>query len=81
MPLLPVEILFTFKQTYQGKCLGWLSIIPLKNNQFDFSPDAFRAAISLIYGHESVKLQGFCDGCGSAFSKNHALDSERPAVS
>ena len=51
--------------------------MPLEDNQFDLSPDAFRDAISLRYGHEPVKLQGFCDGCGFAFSKNHALDCKK----
>ena len=77
MPLLPIERLFTFKRIYEGECSGWLSIMPLEDNQFDLSPDAFRDAISLRYGHEPVKLQGFCDGCGFAFSKNHALDCKK----
>ena len=34
----------------------------------------FRDSIYLRYGHEPEKLQGFSDGCGFTFSKNHVLD-------
>ena len=45
MPLLPIERLFTFKRIYEGECSGWLTKMPLEDNQFDLSPDAFQDAI------------------------------------
>ena len=49
----------------------WLSVLPLQSHHF---AQEFRNALALCYRKPLLNLPAFCDGCGSSFSVEHALD-------
>ena len=52
----------------------WLSVLPLQRNQFDLSAQEFWDALALRYRKPLLGLPANCDGCGSSFTVDHALD-------
>ena len=53
---------------------SWLSVLPLRSHHFDLSVQEFRDALALRYRKPLLNLPPVCDGCGSLFSVEHALD-------
>ena len=53
---------------------GWLSVLPLVKDQFDLSAQEFRDVLALHYRKPFLSLPGTCDGCGTTFTVDHALD-------
>ena len=49
----------------------WLSVIPLKQDQFDLSPQEFHDALALRYQKPMLNLPGNCD---ANFTTDHVLD-------
>ena len=55
---------------------SWLSVVPLDSQQFDLACQEFRDALALRYRKPLLGLPPYCDGCGSSFSVDHALDCQ-----
>ena len=53
---------------------SWLSVTPTAVCGFELSAQEFRDGLRLRYGMLPQKLPEKCDGCGAAFSVNHALN-------
>ena len=53
---------------------SWLSVLPLWSHHFDLSAQEFRDALALRYRKPLLNLPPVCDGCGSLFIVEHALD-------
>jgi len=51
-----------------------LSVLPLARSQFDLSAQEFRDGFALRYKKPLLSLPSVCDGCGTSFSIEHALD-------
>jgi len=51
-----------------------LSVLPLERSQFDLSVQEFRDGLALHYRKPLLCLPAACDGCGTPFSIEHALD-------
>ena len=52
----------------------WLSVLPLARSLFDLSAQEFKDGLALIYNKPLLTLPSVCDGCGTPFSIEHALD-------
>ena len=51
-----------------------LTVMPLKRDHFDLSPNEFRDALSIRYQREPIYMPQRCDGCGkNEFNLDHAL--------
>ena len=58
----------------QGSSSGWLSAVPLKQQNFDLSPCEFRDALAIRYKRRPPDMPMRCDGCGHwGFTLGHAL--------
>ena len=53
---------------------SWLSVVPLEIHHFDLACQEFRDALALRYRKPLLGLPTYCDGCGSPFIVDHALD-------
>eukprot|EP01025_Chloroclados_australasicus_P069986 TRINITY_DN9994_c0_g2_i4.p3 TRINITY_DN9994_c0_g2~~TRINITY_DN9994_c0_g2_i4.p3 ORF type:complete len:267 (-),score=14.02 TRINITY_DN9994_c0_g2_i4:178-978(-) len=53
---------------------GWLTVLPIKRDNFDLSAYQFRDALALRYGKQPCNLPSECDGCGQPFDVQHGLD-------
>jgi len=53
---------------------SWLSVLPFKSHHFDLCVQKFRDALALRYRKSLLNLPSVCNGCGSLFSVEHALD-------
>ena len=62
-----------FLQAREHQISSWLSVMPLERSQFDLSAQEFRA---LRYKIPLLCLPPCCDGCGTPFSIEHALDCQ-----
>ena len=51
-----------------------LSVMPLESHHFDLSPQEFRDALALRYRKPLLDFPPLCDGCGTPFTVEHALD-------
>ena len=49
-------------------------MLPLRHDQFDLSAQEFQDALALCYRKPLLGLPANCDGCGSSFTIEHALD-------
>jgi len=58
-----------------GNIFSWLSVLPLARSQFDLSAQEFHNGLALSYKKPLLSLPSVCDGCGTLFSIEHALDS------
>ena len=56
---------------------SWLTVVPISKEHFDLSAFEFRDGLSLRYAKQLIELPPTCDGCGSEFTVNHALDCKR----
>ena len=56
---------------------SWLAVTPLERSQFDLSTQEFRDGLALRYKKPLLCSPPYCDGCGSAFSLEHALDCRK----
>ena len=83
--LLLEEIMNTFderkgramKRVIDGKCSGWLNVMPVASYNFDLSGQIFRDALALRYNRPIVALPASCDGCGAVTSVAHALSCRK----
>ena len=57
-----------------GNISSWLSVLPLARSQFDLSAQEFRDGLALRYKKPLLSVPSVCDGCGTQFSIEHALD-------
>ena len=64
----------TVLHTKELNFLVWLSVLPLKKDQFGLSAQQFRDALAFCYCKLLLNLPGVCHGCGATFTVNHALD-------
>lgn len=71
---LPAAQRRTLKRIIQGNASGWLTVIPLREENFDLSATEFRDQLAIRYHHEPLGLPAECDGCGASFSLQHSLD-------
>ena len=53
---------------------AWLSALPPVKNHFDLAAQKFRDALALRYRKSLIQMSKPCDGCGTEFSIEHALD-------
>ena len=51
---------------------SWLSVLPLKDQGFNFNKGKFRDALNLQYGWQMKNVPHNCK-CGKAFSTDHAM--------
>ena len=59
-----------------NKTGGWLTAAVSTANQTDIAPQVFRDALHLRYG-KTPDLPATCDGCGSPFTVQHALNCKK----
>ncbi len=71
---MPVAQKRTLSRIIQGEASGWLTVLPLADENYDLSATQFRDQLALRYHREPVALPAVCDGCGDAFSLQHGLD-------
>ena len=55
------------------KCGAWLTVMPQRLNGTVLTGEEFRDALRLRYGMRPEGMPQKCDGCGAAFSVEHAL--------
>ena len=67
----------TLKRIVDGDCSGWLTVLPLAAEGFDLSATQFRDQLALRYHHTPTGFPAICDGCGSDFTVQHALDCRK----
>ena len=53
-------------------CSNWLTMIPIKEMNFNLNKREFRDAIKLIYDWEIADLPAMCT-CGDLFTVDHAM--------
>ena len=51
-----------------------MSVLSVEKYQFDLSAQQFRDSLALRYRKPLLILPDACDGCGAAFTLDHALD-------
>ena len=56
---------------------AWLVVLPIERDNFHLTTNEFRDGLALRYGKPLLQLPPRCDGCGSEFSVNHALDCKK----
>jgi hypothetical protein len=56
---------------------SWLSVPPIKKDNFDLTAVEFHDGLALRYGKPLLQLPPTCDGCGSEFNVTHALDCRK----
>ena len=54
---------------------SWLSVVLLESHQFDLACQEFHDALTLRYRKPLLGLPPYCDGCGSPFNVDRALDN------
>ena len=59
------------------KTSTWLTVLPTIDHHFDLSATEFRDALTVRYHRPLLKMPATCDGCGAAFSYEHALDCKK----
>ena len=59
------------------KTSTWLTVLPTTDHHFDLSATEFRDALTVRYHRPLLKMPATCDGCGAAFSYEHALDCKK----
>ena len=67
----------SIKRSSEYKNSSWLSIFPSKVDNFHLSSQEFRDAVCLRYNLGVNNLPSWCDGCGQAFTVNHALSCKK----
>ena len=65
------------RRAIDGKCSGWLSVVPVASLNFDLSAQVFRDALAVRYYRPVVALPAACDGCGAPTSVAHALSCRK----
>ena len=74
---LPTNQKRDLKRIIKEKVSSWLSVLPTVKDGFDLSAQQFRDRLFERYGRESMGIPAECDGCGNAFSLQHALDCKK----
>jgi len=64
----------TLSRIVNGNASGWLTVLPLRQEGYDLTSTQFRDQLAIRYGHEPNCLPSVCDGCGTRFTLQHALD-------
>ena len=59
------------------KTSSWLTVLPTTYHHFDLSATEFRDALTVRYHRPLLKMPVTCDGCGTTFSYEHALDGKK----
>ena len=59
------------------KTSSWLTVLPTTYHHFDLSATDFCDALTVRYHRPLLKMPAICDGCGAAFSYEHALDCKK----
>ena len=65
------------KRAIDGKTSNWLTVLPVACHYFNLSPMEFRGALALQYHRPLLNMPVECNGCGSDFSLEHALDCRK----
>ncbi|CEM17529.1 unnamed protein product [Vitrella brassicaformis CCMP3155] len=71
---LPPERRRAVHRAIEAKTAGWVTCRPDAEDHTDLTPDEFRDNMAIRYAYEPPKMPTHCDGCGAAYSLDHALN-------
>lgn len=70
---MPKEYERAVRRAVEGKTSTWLTVLPLKQDNFDLTANEFRDALAIRYCKPLTNAPGSCDGCQQSFTMRHAL--------
>ena len=73
---LPTFVQRTLSRVVKGSVSAWLTVLPLRQEDYDLTSTHFRDQLAIRYGHQPgcLQLPSLCDGCGVFFTLQYVLD-------